>query len=73
MIVCRRRWASFNTQPPEGGWDESQQMSERVLVSTLSRPKAAGKAVVLRHEHQCGFNTQPPEGGWVRSINHVCF
>ena len=37
-----------------------------LLVSTHSRPKAAG----LRHSttslRWCGFNTQPPEGGWSR-------
>ena len=33
----------FNTQPPEGGWAESQAMQlVRQTVSTHSRPKAAG-------------------------------
>ena len=40
-------------------------MRTALLVSTHSRPKAAGKkpkAVILL---TLGFNTQPPEGGWI--------
>ena len=33
---------SFNTQPPEGGWDGRAQIRIRNVVSTHSRPKAAG-------------------------------
>ena len=35
---------SFNTQPPEGGWREStiKASGNRAIVSTHSRPKAAG-------------------------------
>ena len=33
---------SFNTQPPEGGWDSLIQFVELIAVSTRSRPKAAG-------------------------------
>ena len=32
----------FNTQPPEGGWDRLAHCPARKLVSTHSRPKAAG-------------------------------
>ena len=32
----------FNTQPPEGGWLETQETFPDLLVSTHSRPKAAG-------------------------------
>ena len=33
----------FNTQPPEGGWDLSNdRILQMFLVSTRSRPKAAG-------------------------------
>ena len=39
------------------------------LVSTHSRPKAAGAydrlAIILKTR----FNTQPPEGGWVSALN----
>ena len=33
---------SFNTQPPEGGWQYVEQAVQHLLVSTHSRPKAAG-------------------------------
>ena len=36
---------SFNTQPPEGGWTEiSGRLKDAAIVSTHSRPKAAGPA-----------------------------
>ena len=49
---CLNRFAplvpenSFNTQPPEGGWLLSAQNYARELVSTHSRPKAAGQMFV---------------------------
>ena len=40
------------------------------MVSTHSRPKAAGHRFIKRiNQNQC-FNSQPPEGGWV---NHICY
>ena len=37
---------SFNTQPPEGGWLGRQMQQQQILmVSTHSRPKAAGVVV----------------------------
>ena len=32
----------FNTQPPEGGWNNADNGFFRIFVSTHSRPKAAG-------------------------------
>ena len=58
------RAACFNTQPPEGGWDTVIVRAPEVLVSTHSRPKAAGPAAVQTPPNTNGFNTQPPEGGW---------
>ena len=56
---------SFNTQPPEGGWQTSVETKERVSkVSTHSRLKAAGFAMRLPTRNVVCFNTQPPEGGW---------
>ena len=42
--------ASFNTQPPEGGWEYMQATFDRAVeVSTHSRPKAAGTGVLYKH------------------------
>ena len=57
---------SFNTQPPEGGWVNAQDMDlNQIIVSTHSRPKAAGVARVQAGGSVQSFNTQPPEGGWL--------
>ena len=32
----------FNSQPPEGGWEVNRTVMAAMLVSTHSRPKAAG-------------------------------
>ena len=55
----------FNTQPPEGGWMTRHQSSDVLLVSTHSRPKAAGRSSVNGQDGTSRFNTQPPEGGWI--------
>ena len=54
----------FNTQPPEGGWDDSVSCLFVELVSTHSRLKAAGRRRFPIRLIRFGFNTQPPEGGW---------
>ena len=56
---------SFNTQPPEGGWLWLLSREKQLpLVSTHSRPKAAGFPLFFRRPTNSCFNTQPPEGGW---------
>ena len=40
--LCRCQNCCFNTQPPEGGWENSQDATTKIVVSTHSRPKAAG-------------------------------
>ncbi|MGN6906291.1 hypothetical protein ACTHTN_20120, partial [Neisseria sp. P0015.S006] len=37
-----RRRRSFNTPPPEGGWNTADEKLANNLVTTHSRPKAAG-------------------------------
>ena len=54
----------FNTQPPEGGWEFTPKGLFADVVSTHSRPKAAGRPEDVDNIHIIGFNTQPPEGGW---------
>ena len=41
---------------------------KRQIVSTHSRPKAAGAVYLPPMRAIAGFNTQPPEGGWCRHI-----
>ena len=47
------------------------------MVSTHSRPRAAGSVVKFKSIVSLGFNTQPPEGGWPRKGayhgNTICF
>ena len=38
--------------------------SDNIMVSTHSRPKAAGRIKTRLYIPPIGFNTQPPEGGW---------
>ena len=59
----------FNTQPPEGGWRWLISGNIwRTVVSTHSRPKAAGKGTPRGGTCSQSFNTQPPEGGWYAVI-----
>ena len=57
--------SSFNTQPPEGGWNAALIDQVQFIVSTHSRPKAAGKFFISQAAALFCFNTQPPEGGWL--------
>ena len=45
LLVFTRFRLSFNTQPPEGGWFRRESDNRFFLVSTHSRPKAAGSAL----------------------------
>ena len=55
----------FNSQPPEGGWLRVVLVFEPPsIVSTRSRPKAAGFSPKLKIIIRGSFNSQPPEGGW---------
>ena len=56
---------SFNTQPPEGGWQVICQKRCLLLCFNTQPPEGGwlmAAAILLEHQ---GFNTQPPEGGWV--------
>ena len=57
--------ASFNTQPPEGGWDRNTRCT--ALYSKFQHTAARrrlGKPLFFLRNGQACFNTQPPEGGW---------
>ena len=61
---CLDLGTGFNTQPPEGGWLESEgYIADESGFNT--QPPEGGWAlpVVVRPYTDC-FNTQPPEGGW---------
>ena len=45
--VIRGKEISFNTQPPEGGWQKRESCRDMAHVSTHSRLKAAGSRVKL--------------------------
>ena len=70
--LLKRLWKHcFNTQPPEGGWNDKGEKHAVGDVSTHSRPKAAGFWVVNFPILPRCFNTQPPEGGWVEQFNQA--
>ena len=52
-----------------GAEAEAKAKAER--VSTHSRPKAAGAAVINTEMIHESFNSQPPEGGWKRSAKAI--
>ena len=55
-IVARSSDFGFNTQPPEGGWAwEKLDKHKLDMVSTHSRPKAAGPASAYSPNRHCGF------------------
>ena len=55
---------SFNTQPPEGGWNWQM----RIIVSLFEFQHTAARRRLGRRRDSARmrdrFNTQPPEGGW---------
>ena len=59
-------FASFNTQPPEGGWMSKNRTS---ITERLFQHTAARRRLDLPRCGMCKtgcFNTQPPEGGWAK-------
>ena len=59
--------ASFNSQPPGGGWGlQVAHFALCFVVSTHSRPEAAGRSRTSISVSFPGFNSQPPGGGWAK-------
>ena len=63
----RFRRRSFNTQPPEGGWLHIGGQRETVLVvSTHSRPKAAGAFIyIIRRAVKVSTHSRPKAAGFL--------
>ena len=57
-------YASFNTQPPEGGWTPRHERLRPPMVSTHSRPKAAGHDARYRKRcDQVSTHSRPKAAG----------
>ena len=55
---------SFNSQPPEGGW-EFRRLCHPISSGFNSQPPEGGWASKSRYAISHNrFNSQPPEGGW---------
>ena len=72
-----RTYSSFNTQPPEGGWNNIISRCFIGLVSTHSRPKAAGFSDLNRFLYlQVSTHSRPKAAGFTfftTSHRNVCF
>ena len=61
-LVC------FNTQPPEGGWDKPGIFLPTDIVSTHSRPKAAGtESPSFRQTIKVSTHSRPKAAGFIFS------
>ena len=54
----------FNTQPPEGGWDDGRGNARMGVCFNTQPPEGGWIFMIMCLVSVCGFNTQPPEGGW---------
>ena len=57
--------ASFNTQPPEGGWTKGYRWLLKVSCFNTQPPEGGWLVAQIGSDWLNGFNTQPPEGGWI--------
>ena len=60
------RPTSFNTQPPEGGWDFGGASVGSLGGFNTQPPEGGWIGLNINNRRNRCFNTQPPEGGWVR-------
>ena len=56
--------ASFNTQPPEGGWNPSWDSVPDPFCFNTQPPEGGWNPSWDSVPDPFCFNTQPPEGGW---------
>ena len=73
MTVFLKYILSFNTQPPEGGWQAQHAQTHQSPVSTHSRPKAAGSSSRLTDWRQrVSTHSRPKAAGPKRFQNPLC-
>ena len=65
-VYCSDRRVSFNTQPPEGGWQNAFPIGIDAICFNTQPPEGGWTLALRRHHLLGGFNTQPPEGGWLK-------
>ena len=73
-LSCFQR--SFNTQPPEGGWESIGLMPSDTGVSTHSRPKAADVLYFcIFTQIYVSTHSRPKaaENIWIQKVLHICF
>ena len=61
---------SFNTQPPEGGWQFKLSACLIPKCFNTQPPEGGWNPRYARMAKVASFNTQPPEGGWLSSCAH---
>ena len=59
-----KRLFCFNSQPPEGGWEEFYKNKPQNLKFQLTAARRRLEKRIGRTTGFVGFNSQPPEGGW---------
>ena len=60
---------SFNTQPPEGGWQSEPWLPATPHRFNTQPPEGGWKLTKSLPSEWSGFNTQPPEGGWLPPVS----
>ena len=65
-LSCAYLHTCFNTQPPEGGWDQGLLCLSCIIVSTHSRPKAAGRDTLRQDTHRhVSTHSRPKAAGFL--------
>ena len=59
---------SFNTQPPEGGWQGEWGATPSLFGFNTQPPEGGWQGLIAVAVLIFGFNTQPPEGGWAVEV-----
>ena len=62
---------SFNTQPPEGGWNDKTRAWRYIAQFQHTAARRRLAELLPRFITADSFNTQPPEGGWQSSRSPV--